>query len=73
MPDAAYYRGEAGRCRALAAAAKEPRAARHLQEMADEYALLAHEIDAATMRRPATSSTPAARQLLQPQVRPKAK
>jgi hypothetical protein len=71
MPDVAYYRSEAKRCRDLAVAADDPYAALHWHEMADEYALLADELDAMAAGRASVLTTPAARKLREHYIRPK--
>jgi hypothetical protein len=70
MAEAPYYRSEAKRCRELAYTAKDRAAAQHWHKIADEYALLAEEIDARSADRPSTLTTPRARELLAKWVTP---
>lgn len=46
MGDGAYYRGEALRCREMAATAPDSKTARRWNRLADDYAVLAEELDA---------------------------
>jgi hypothetical protein len=45
--DSEYYRAETERCRELAAAVPGTEFARRWRELADQYAILAEEVDAA--------------------------
>ena len=71
MPDAAFYRSEARRCRNLATSAKDAHAAQHWHQIADEYALLAEHLDDVKAHRTSTLTTPAAQKLLEEHVKPK--
>jgi len=71
MPDAANYRAEAKRCRNLAMSAKDAVAAQHWHQIADEYALLAEQMDDVKAHRTPTLTTSAARQFLDEHVKPK--
>jgi hypothetical protein len=73
MPDAAFYRAEAKRCRNLAVSANDAVAAKHWHQMADEYALLAEKMDDVKAHRTPTLTTRAARQLLDEHVKPKSR
>jgi len=52
MSDAAYYRGEAQRCRELAASAPDSNVTRRWHQIADEYTILAEELAAHSSGRP---------------------
>ena len=52
MADAEHYRGEARRCRELAASAPDRKSARRWNALADEYTILAEELEAAAGKRP---------------------
>ena len=67
MATAGYYREEAKRCRDLAASAPDARTARRWHRLADEYAVLAEEIDATETGRPAILRTSMQRQAVQQQ------
>lgn len=49
---AAFYRDEAERCRELAATAPDSKTARRWHRLADQYAVLAEELDAHINGRP---------------------
>jgi hypothetical protein len=61
MTDAGTYRKEAQRCRDLAAAATDSEIARRWHRLADEYAILAEQLDASD-----TGRTPLLRMPLKP-------
>ena len=46
MIDEGYYSREANRCRELAASAPDSKTARRWHKLADQYAILAEELDA---------------------------
>ena len=48
MVSAGYYRGEAERCRKLAASSKDPEAAKRWRALARDYAALADDLDEAS-------------------------
>jgi hypothetical protein len=58
MTDAAYYRDEAERSRELAATAPDSKTARRWLDLADEYAVLAEELDASATARPSILRAP---------------
>ena len=62
-----HYREEAQRCRNLAASAPDAKTARRWHRLADEYAVLAEEIDASETGRPAILRTSMQRQPVQQQ------
>lgn len=51
MANVAYYRGEAERCRRLAAASSDSAAAKRWRQLSDEYTVLAEELEAASAHR----------------------
>ena len=61
------YREEAQRCRNLATSAPDAKTARRWHRLADEYAVLAEEIDASETGRPAILRTSMQRQPVQQQ------
>ena len=64
MSDAKHYRDEAFRCRELAMTSRDPATARHWQRLADQYAVLAEELDASAAHR-----TPLLRMPAEPRAR----
>ena len=62
MTDAGTYRNEAQRCRDLAGVATDPEIARRWHRLADEYAILAEQLDASD-----TGRTPLLRMPMKPQ------
>jgi len=52
MADGGYYRNEAQRCRDLAVTATDSKTARRWHKIADQYAILAEELDAHLSGRP---------------------
>ena len=61
MTDAGTYRREAQRCRDLAAVANDPEIARRWHRLADEYAILAEQLDASDTGRTPLLRTPTKR------------
>jgi hypothetical protein len=67
MADAEHYRGEARRCRELAASAPNRKSAQRWKDLADEYTILAEELEAAAGKRTPILRRPTQRQPVQQQ------
>ena len=67
MTNAGYYRGEAERCRDLAAMSVDSDIARRWHRLADEYAVLAERLAAAEAGRPPILRAPKQQQQQQQQ------
>jgi hypothetical protein len=66
MADQSYYAREAQRCHDLAASAPDAKAARRWHRLADQYAVLAEELDAHIHHRaPILTAQPVQQQLQQ--------
>jgi len=71
MADGGYYRAEAQRCRDLAATTRDSRKSRRWSRLADEYAVLAEELDARINHRPPILMHPQPIQQQQSKARPR--
>ena len=67
MADAEYYRNEARRCRELADSAPDRKSAQRWKDLADEYTILAEELEAAAGKRTPILRRPTQRQPMQQQ------
>ena len=67
MADAEHYRSEARRCRELAASAPDRKTAQRWNNLADEYSILAEELDATAGKRTPILRRPTQRQPMQQQ------
>ena len=67
MADAEHYRSEARRCRDLADSAPDRKTARRWNNLADEYTILAEELEAAAGKRTPILRRPVQRQPMQQQ------